>query len=110
MLYETAPGDRFCWSTGAVRVLVLDRTVLWHGSLNLLASPGPTDLMMRLTDPAACERVGRVIERAQGRGGGTVVAAFILRSVAATRTRDALGISSNGERGRFLRPPGATLR
>lgn len=47
------------------KVLILDSTVLWHGSLNLLASPGPTDLMMRLTDPAACERVGRVIERAR---------------------------------------------
>ncbi|MET4921837.1 DUF5710 domain-containing protein [Streptomyces sp. PSRA5] len=34
----------------------------------MLASPGPTDLMMRLTDPAACERVGRVIERARKDG------------------------------------------
>ncbi|MFI6692079.1 AAA domain-containing protein [Streptomyces sp. NPDC050433] len=50
------------------KVLILDGTVLWHGSLNLLASPGPTDLMMRLTDPAACERVGRVIERARKGG------------------------------------------
>lgn len=47
------------------KVLILDRTVLWHGSLNLLANKGPTDLMMRLTDPLACERVGRVIERAR---------------------------------------------
>ncbi|MER8058637.1 MULTISPECIES: AAA domain-containing protein [unclassified Streptomyces] len=47
------------------KVLILDTTVLWHGSLNLLANSGPTDLMMRLTDPAACERVGRVIERAR---------------------------------------------
>ncbi|KUN22172.1 hypothetical protein AQJ23_29160 [Streptomyces antibioticus] len=47
------------------KVLVLDDAVLWHGSLNLLANSGPTDLMMRLTDPAACERVGRVIERAR---------------------------------------------
>lgn len=47
------------------KVLILDSTVLWHGSLNLLANKGPTDLMMRLTDPVACERVGRVIERAR---------------------------------------------
>ncbi|MET9177276.1 hypothetical protein ABZX88_03490 [Kitasatospora aureofaciens] len=39
--------------------------VLWHGSLNLLASSGPTDLMMRFTDPASCERVSRVIDRAR---------------------------------------------
>ncbi|WP_188142312.1 AAA domain-containing protein [Streptomyces cyaneochromogenes] len=47
------------------KVLILDAAVLWHGSLNLLANSGPTDLMMRLTDPAACKRVGRVIERAR---------------------------------------------
>lgn len=47
------------------KVLILDGSVLWHGSLNLLANKGPTDLMMRLTDPVACERVGRVIERAR---------------------------------------------
>ncbi|MEU5425273.1 AAA domain-containing protein [Streptomyces olivoreticuli] len=47
------------------KVLILDGAVLWHGSLNLLANSGPTDLMMRLTDPSACERVGRVIERAR---------------------------------------------
>ncbi|MEU8472189.1 AAA domain-containing protein [Streptomyces sp. NPDC029006] len=47
------------------KVLILDGTILWHGSLNLLANTGPTDLMMRLTDPVACERVGRVIERAR---------------------------------------------
>ncbi|MEU2850915.1 AAA domain-containing protein [Streptomyces syringium] len=47
------------------KVLILDGAVLWHGSLNLLANVGPTDLMMRLTDPSACERVGRVIERAR---------------------------------------------
>ncbi|WP_371580712.1 AAA domain-containing protein [Streptomyces sp. NBC_01314] len=47
------------------KVLILDGTILWHGSLNLLANTGPTDLMMRLTDPVACERVGQVIERAR---------------------------------------------
>ncbi|MFE8013059.1 DUF5710 domain-containing protein [Streptomyces antibioticus] len=47
------------------KVLVLDATVLWHGSLNLLANLGPTDLMMRLTDPAACKPVGRVIAHAR---------------------------------------------
>lgn len=47
------------------KVLILDGAILWHGSLNLLANTGPTDLMMRLTDPVACERVGRVIERAR---------------------------------------------
>ncbi|WP_327679688.1 AAA domain-containing protein [Kitasatospora sp. NBC_00458] len=47
------------------KVLILDGAVLWHGSLNLLASTGPTDLMMRFTDPASCERVSRLIERAR---------------------------------------------
>ncbi|MFI0775137.1 AAA domain-containing protein [Streptomyces sp. NPDC021212] len=47
------------------KVLILDGAVLWHGSLNLLANTGPTDLMMRFTDPAACERVSRVIEQAR---------------------------------------------
>ncbi|MYV98845.1 AAA family ATPase [Streptomyces sp. SID3343] len=47
------------------KVLIVDRAVLWHGSFNLLASVGPTDLMMRYTDPSTCERVSRVIERAR---------------------------------------------
>ncbi|WP_049576351.1 AAA domain-containing protein [Nocardiopsis sp. SBT366] len=47
------------------KVVVLDDTVLWHGSLNLLSSSGPTDLMMRLTDPAACERVRRIVDQAR---------------------------------------------
>ncbi|MEU7239031.1 AAA domain-containing protein [Streptomyces sparsogenes] len=47
------------------KVLILDGSVLWHGSLNLLANTGPTDLMMRFTDPTSCERVSRVIERAR---------------------------------------------
>ncbi|MFB7438971.1 AAA domain-containing protein [Streptomyces mirabilis] len=47
------------------KVLILDSAVLWHGSLNLLANSGPTDLMMRFTDPSSCERVSRVIERAR---------------------------------------------
>ncbi|MGW2025192.1 AAA domain-containing protein [Streptomyces decoyicus] len=47
------------------KVLILDGAVLWHGSLNLLANTGPTDLMMRFTDPASCERVSRVIDRAR---------------------------------------------
>ncbi|WP_328318666.1 AAA domain-containing protein [Streptomyces sp. NBC_00388] len=47
------------------KVLILDGAVLWHGSLNLLASRGPTDLMMRYTDPSACERVSRLIDRAR---------------------------------------------
>ncbi|GAA1254368.1 AAA domain-containing protein [Streptomyces javensis] len=47
------------------KVLIIDGSVLWHGSLNLLANTGPTDLMMRFTDPASCERVSRVIERAR---------------------------------------------
>ncbi|MCO5994773.1 AAA domain-containing protein [Actinoallomurus rhizosphaericola] len=47
------------------KVLIIDDTVLWHGSLNLLANTGPTDLMMRITDPGACERVRRIVERAR---------------------------------------------
>ncbi|NJP44511.1 AAA domain-containing protein [Actinacidiphila epipremni] len=47
------------------KVLILDAAVLWHGSLNLLANSGPTDLMMRFTDPASCARVGRVMDRAR---------------------------------------------
>lgn len=47
------------------KVLILDGTVLWHGSKNLLANVGPTDLMMRYTDPASCERVQRLMDRAR---------------------------------------------
>ncbi|MGI8333679.1 AAA domain-containing protein [Actinomadura scrupuli] len=49
------------------KVLIIDDTVLWHGSLNLLAGRGPTDLMMRLTDPDACSRVRRIVDRARTR-------------------------------------------
>ncbi|MEU9178919.1 AAA domain-containing protein [Streptomyces sp. NPDC048550] len=45
------------------KVLMLDGAVLWHGSKNLLANIGPTDLMMRYTDPASCDRVRRLMER-----------------------------------------------
>ncbi|MBF9070469.1 AAA domain-containing protein [Streptacidiphilus fuscans] len=47
------------------KVLIVDETVLWHGSLNLLCGTGPTDLMMRITDGAACQRVRRIIDRAR---------------------------------------------
>ena len=47
------------------KILILDDTVLWHGSLNLLAHGGSTDLMMRMTDPGACERVRRIIDAAR---------------------------------------------
>ncbi|MFF4342221.1 AAA domain-containing protein [Kitasatospora sp. NPDC001540] len=47
------------------KVLIIDGEVLWHGSLNLLANSGATDLMMRFTDPASCERVARVVETAR---------------------------------------------
>ncbi|WP_245658761.1 AAA domain-containing protein [Microtetraspora malaysiensis] len=47
------------------KVLILDDTVLWHGSLNLLANIGPTDLMMRITDPGSCRRVRHIVERAR---------------------------------------------
>ncbi|MFJ2818712.1 AAA domain-containing protein [Streptomyces sp. NPDC087294] len=45
------------------KVLILDGSVLWHGSKNLLANIGPTDLMMRYTDPASCDRVRRLMDR-----------------------------------------------
>jgi KaiC/GvpD/RAD55 family RecA-like ATPase len=47
------------------KVMIVDETVLWHGSLNLLAGVGPTDLMMRITDASACERVRRIMDRAR---------------------------------------------
>ncbi|WP_432925316.1 AAA domain-containing protein [Microbispora sp. CA-135349] len=47
------------------KVLIIDDTVLWHGSLNLLANVGPTDLMMRITDPASCRRVRHIVDRAR---------------------------------------------
>ncbi len=43
------------------KVLIIDDRVLWHGSLNLLANIGPTDLMMRITDPTACQRVRHIV-------------------------------------------------
>ncbi|NUW43313.1 AAA domain-containing protein [Nonomuraea rhodomycinica] len=47
------------------KVLIIDDNVLWHGSLNLLANIGPTELMMRITDPTACQRVRHIVERAR---------------------------------------------
>ncbi|GAA3571998.1 hypothetical protein GCM10022419_061090 [Nonomuraea rosea] len=47
------------------KVLIIDDNVLWHGSLNLLANIGPTDLMMRITDPTACRRVRHIVEHAR---------------------------------------------
>ncbi|MFF2192303.1 AAA domain-containing protein [Streptomyces sp. NPDC058157] len=45
------------------KVVIIDGSVLWHGSKNLLANIGPTDLMMRYTDPASCDRVRRLMEQ-----------------------------------------------
>lgn len=47
------------------KVVIIDGEVLWHGSLNLLADDGPTDLMMRITDRASCERVVKIMDRAR---------------------------------------------
>ncbi|WP_157433056.1 AAA domain-containing protein [Actinomadura rifamycini] len=47
------------------KVLIIDDTVLWHGSLNLLAHGGSTDLMMRITDRTSCERVRHIVDRAR---------------------------------------------
>ncbi|ALO93488.1 DNA topoisomerase I [Streptomyces hygroscopicus subsp. limoneus] len=47
------------------KVFMVDDTVLWHGSLNLLAAMGPTDLMMRLEDPESCAQARKVMEQAR---------------------------------------------
>lgn len=47
------------------KVMIVDETVLWHGSLNLFANKGPTDLMMRITDPTSCARVRYIVDRAR---------------------------------------------
>lgn len=47
------------------KVFIVDDTVLWHGSLNLLAAVGPTDLMMRLEDPDACAQARKVMDQAR---------------------------------------------
>jgi AAA domain-containing protein/uncharacterized protein DUF5710/phospholipase D-like protein len=47
------------------KVVIVDDRILWHGSLNLLANTGPTDLMMRYVDPTACERVKRIVSAAR---------------------------------------------
>jgi len=47
------------------KVIIIDDAILWHGSLNLLANIGPTDLIMRLTDPTACTRVQRIMSAAR---------------------------------------------
>ncbi|MET8974376.1 AAA domain-containing protein [Streptomyces sp. NPDC004539] len=65
------------------KVFIVDGTVLWHGSLNLLAGMGPTDLMMRLEDAESCAQAQKVMDQARmerpvyrgtqggaGRGGG----------------------------------------
>lgn len=47
------------------KVVVVDDEILWHGSLNLLATDGPTDLMMRFPDREACAEVQAIVARAQ---------------------------------------------
>jgi hypothetical protein len=47
------------------KVLIVDERILWHGSLNLLAHSGSTDLMMRITDPVACQDVFHIVQRAK---------------------------------------------
>lgn len=47
------------------KVMIVDDEILWHGSLNLLANSGPTDLMMRLTSRASCARVKQIVTRAR---------------------------------------------
>ncbi|MGV9772651.1 AAA domain-containing protein [Streptosporangium sp. NPDC003464] len=47
------------------KVMIVDDAVLWHGSLNLLANTGATDLMMRITDPSSCLRVRHIVDRAR---------------------------------------------
>ncbi|WP_406527592.1 AAA domain-containing protein [Streptomyces sp. I8-5] len=47
------------------KVFIVDDTVLWHGSLNLLGNLGPTDLMMRLEDPESCAQARRVMDQAR---------------------------------------------
>ena len=47
------------------KVMIFDDTVLWHGSLNLLAHSGSTDLMMRITDPTSCGNVRHIVEQAR---------------------------------------------
>lgn len=47
------------------KVVIIDDAVLWHGSLNLFANTGCTDLMMRITDPGSCQRVRHILDRAR---------------------------------------------
>lgn len=47
------------------KVFIVDDRVLWHGSMNLLAAMGPTDLMMRLEDPEACRQARHVMDQAR---------------------------------------------
>jgi hypothetical protein len=47
------------------KVFIVDSRVLWHGSMNLLAAMGPTDLMMRLEDPESCSQARRIMDQAR---------------------------------------------
>ncbi|ROO85654.1 phospholipase D-like protein [Actinocorallia herbida] len=57
------------------KVMIVDAEVLWHGSLNLLANGGPTDLMMRVTSRAACARVKQIMVRARSERSATAAPA-----------------------------------
>ncbi|WP_413774978.1 AAA domain-containing protein [Actinocorallia sp. A-T 12471] len=48
------------------KVMIVDDEILWHGSLNLLANGGPTDLMMRISSRVSCARVKQIVGRARG--------------------------------------------
>ncbi|GAB4222352.1 MAG: AAA domain-containing protein [Acidobacteriota bacterium] len=49
------------------KLAILDRRVLWHGSLNILSHRDTSESMLRLESPAACRQLGRFLSPPAGR-------------------------------------------
>lgn len=49
------------------KIVIVDRRILWHGSLNVLSHRDTQESMLRLESPAACDQLGRFVSTPVGR-------------------------------------------
>lgn len=50
------------------KIAILDRRILWHGSLNILSHRDTLESMLRIESPAACSQLARFVSTPAGRG------------------------------------------
>jgi ssDNA-binding Zn-finger/Zn-ribbon topoisomerase 1 len=49
------------------KIAILDKRILWHGSLNILSHRDTHESMLRIDSPAACEQLARFVSTPMGR-------------------------------------------